>query len=483
MNRIYTIVLPAFLLLIPVRLHSRPVIIEGNAPSYAGSEIPFFRYVNLITYQEEELGRCVADDSGSFSMTVDIDKVTLLFSHLGVYDCHFYAEPGKHYDLKLPAKRDKSAEDRLNPYFEPVPIHLHVRVRSLKTGDTLSQAGEELNFLIRSFNDSFYPYYFKHVVEVNSRGDIRAMDEALSGLKDTFGKYEHPFFRDYILYKEGLLRHLSRQQKTQAVYNNYFRDRPVLYNNPAYMELFNQIFDKYFSFIGDTQTGVRIRKAVNNRREPELLISALLKDDLFNDRAMAEFIVLKGLYDAFYDAGFSRSGIIGILKGIAGSSGHPEHRSIARSIEKDITSLLAGYEAPGFELLDPDSSLWRLADFKNQYIYLNFCNTKSYSCHKDLELLAGLHEKYREKLCIMTVFLDKDFKDMSRFLENKNYDWVFLHYGHDPGIIERYDIRGVPTYYLIGPEQQLLLSPSPSPLENFESCLFKIMNDSGDPGE
>jgi len=43
-----------------------------------------------------------------------------------------------------------------------------------------------------------------------------------------------------------------------------------------------------------------------------------------------------------------------------------------------------------------------------------------------------------------------------------------------------YDIRAFPTYFLIGPDGNLINSPAPGPGENFENNLFKIMRSRGD---
>jgi hypothetical protein len=47
-------------------------------------------------------------------------------------------------------------------------------------------------------------------------------------------------------------------------------------------------------------------------------------------------------------------------------------------------------------------------------------------------------------------------------------------------IIDQYDVRAYPTYYLIGPSGKLQMSPAPSPAEGFESQLFKLMRSKGD---
>jgi hypothetical protein len=69
---------------------------------------------------------------------------------------------------------------------------------------------------------------------------------------------------------------------------------------------------------------------------------------------------------------------------------------------------------------------------------------------------------------------------LRQFLAKNKYDWKFLLYDRQPGVLKDYDIRAYPTYFLIGPDGKLILSPAPSPSENFESRLFEIMKARGD---
>jgi hypothetical protein len=83
-------------------------------------------------------------------------------------------------------------------------------------------------------------------------------------------------------------------------------------------------------------------------------------------------------------------------------------------------------------------------------------------------------------LQIVTILLDNDKNVIKSFLARSNYQWKFLHYGNQATIIKDYDIRAFPTYYLIDPDGNLALSPSPSPSEDFEAHFFKVLRARGD---
>jgi len=116
----------------------------------------------------------------------------------------------------------------------------------------------------------------------------------------------------------------------------------------------------------------------------------------------------------------------------------------------------------------------------NFFIYLNFCTCQSYTCLNEFNVLASLHKGYEGKLRIITVTMDPNDEELARFRLNNDYNWTFLHYDNYPEVLKEYDIRAFPTYFLIGPDGKLILSPAPSPSENFEQRLFEIMRDRGD---
>ncbi|MBQ1652483.1 MAG: hypothetical protein II060_01745, partial [Bacteroidales bacterium] len=53
--------------------------------------------------------------------------------------------------------------------------------------------------------------------------------------------------------------------------------------------------------------------------------------------------------------------------------------------------------------------------------------------------------------------------------------WTFLFAETNDKVLTDYKVKAFPTYYLIDPYGMLVMSPAPSPAENFEKYLFKII--------
>jgi peroxiredoxin len=277
-----------------------------------------------------------------------------------------------------------------------------------------------------------------------------------------------------------MLKLLANRQRVQSLSDEYFNNHPVLYCNTAYADLFNQVFDKYFLFFGRTSQGQKLFNDVNEAASYQALRETLSANNNFSNDTLTELVILKQIHDEYYGSQFSRAGLLKILDTLVVSTRIAEHRRIAGIIRHKITRLQPGFEPPAFELLDTDGNLVRLSDYKGKYVYLNFCTCQSYACLNEFNMLAQLYQRHKDRIAIITISTDPMEEVLRKFLAKNKYDWKFLHYDKQPGILKEYDIRAFPTYFLIGPDGKLIHSPAASPAEYFEQRLFEVMKARGD---
>ncbi len=451
------------------------VIITGRSPGYAGDSITFFRYSNMITFNENEMASCLVSDSGDFECTLTLDEPRLIFSHLGVYNCFMYAEPGMVYKIRLPQKRQKSMADEANQFFEETSVHLSLSVTG-STGDlAVPGKDEELNFLIHAFNDYFYPYYYKFAVNAyTDRVDQKELKDAIENLQTPFKDIRNPFFSDYMDYRIGLLNHYGNQVSAQRITEDFFLEKPVRYQNPAYMELFNEIFNNFFDQFNEKYPKRNLPVILNRDRDYSGLNEILVRDASLRNDSLRELILLKEFYDGFFEQKNIRSSMLQLLDSLQVNTSIELHRNMVRDIMLEITKLLPGYSPPDFALYDHDSTLVHLSDFQGEYIYLSFCNSFSYYCIKEYEYLKILQQRLQGQVKIMTILVDDSFQNMQELMRNNNYPWTFLHFANQPQVLDDYDIQTYPSYFLISPEGKLILSPAPSPAENFEATFRQL---------
>ena len=458
-----------FLLLTPLPVTGQ-VTVTGHDTTYAGKELVFMRYSDWITMTEEITGSCRVDSEGFFSIDFPEENTGLIFTYLGIYRAYFYAEPGHLYNLILPAYLERTTDQRLNPYFQYTDVHL--AMNDLASGD--------LNLLIMEFDAAYDSIYQKHVNDLYGKPDPAAMKDDIDQVELRFAGTGNQFFNNYRHYMYGTLKLLSQQQRAQSLSDEYFNNYPVLYCNPVYGELFNQVFDKYFVFYGRTDEGKQIYDDINRNASYHDLSKTLSRSNNFSNDTLRELVILKELHDEYYSDQFSRRGLLNILDTLIMTTTIEKHKEIGFLIRDKITRLQAGFEPPQFELEDQDGNMVSLSDFKGEYIYLNFCTFQSYTCLNEFNMLAALQQKYGNVIKIVTITTDPESDEFRQYRIKNNYNWIFLHYDKYPEVLKEYDIRAFPTYFLIGPDGKLILSPAPSPSENFESRLIEILRSRGD---
>lgn len=452
-------------------------VIEGTAADYAGVTIELLTYTNQISYTERKLSSAKVSPDGSFSFAIDITEPQLVFAHTGVYMIYMFIEPDTKYNVILPPRSDKQPQEKLNPYFEEKQAHLIIK-ECVKKGVSIPLQ-QELNFYIRSFDDYYGPYMAKYALNVATQREEADRDSTITKIETLFPLNENQFYNSYRTYKIGFLQFMSLKNKSRAISNAYFSNKPILYGNTAYMELFNQVYDKYFVYFGRTSRGRAIYNDINIKKSISGLMKTLDSDNVLKNDTLKELVILKGIHDGFYAADFSREALLIILDSLVAESKVAVHKEIGLQIRSKVTKLLTGYNPPDFKLYDQKEKLKSLSDFKGKYTYIMFCTTQNYACITEFEQVKKLYQKHADKLNVVTILADDNFNESKKFITGKQLPWTFLHYGNTPEVLKEYDVRAFPTYFLISPDGKMAISPAPSPSENFELSFFNELRSKG----
>lgn len=475
----YRLIIFLLLLCIHVISFAGRVIIHGNNAEYKGITLSFCRYANQITDKEVLVASVKVKETGDFELSFETNQTDYIFCHTGVFFLYMFVEPDRDYAIKLPSRIDKKQDDILNPFFKELRVHL--LISGFQSTKVASQElpDKELNSLIQSFDNYFDPYYAKYASNIYEKNDVTKMDTTMREIETTFSGINNTYFQSYYTYRVGLLKFMSTRFKSRNISNNYFLNKPVLYNNPAFMELFNQVYEKYFVYFGRTKEGKVIYNDINVNKSLTRLKGTLSQNEVLTNDTLKEFVILKGLHDGFYEMQFTREALLVVLDSLSITTKIDKHRTIAKDIREKVMRLLPGFSPPPFKMLNQDSVWVSLNDFKGSYVYVMFCTTQNYACLKEYDLLKKLHEKHGELLKIVTISFDETLTDTRMFAKKMKYDWTFLHFGNQPEILKDYDIRTFPTYFLIDREGKLALSPAPSPSENFEVYFFQQLRAKG----
>ncbi len=455
------------------------VVIHGNNAEYKGAILSFYHFTNQISNKEVLIANSKVKENGDFELSFEVNQTDYIFCHTGVFFLYMFIEPNSDYTIILPSRIDKKQDDILNPFFKELRVHLLISAFQSTQLSTQEHPDKELNFLIQQFDNYFDPYYAKYASNIYTKNGVKEMDTTMWKIETTFAGIKKPYFQSYYAYRVGLLKFMSTSFKSRNISDNYFLNKPVLYNNPAFMELFNQVYEKYFVYFGRTKEGKVIYDNINTNKSISKLKSTLAQNQVLANDTLKEFVILKGLHDGFYEMEFSREALLEVLDSLSITTTIEKHKVIARDIREKVTRLIPGFSPPPFKLLNQDSVWVSLNDFKGSYVYVMFCTTQNYACLKEYDLIKKLYEKHGKILKIITISFDETLADTRMFAKKMKYNWTFLHFGNQSEILKDYDIRTFPTYFLIDREGKLAMSPAPSPAENFEIYLFQQLRAKG----
>jgi len=447
-------------------LEALPVRVYGNAQEYKSSTLIFNKYSDRITYLREKVFELNIDEEGNFDTTFDIDEITYVFSEFGVYFAYFYAEPGYEYELVLPPYEEKELADLFNPFFSPQETHLGIK--NMKETD--------LNYLIMDFDYYYFRYLEMNYLDVYAQGIKSDVDTFITELNKRYKIYDNKYFQDYRKYRIAALKNIATQKQLEdvLVFANYSKS-PVLYDNPAYMDLFNNIFYNFFDKILTSKDGGILYAIIHYGHSITRLKKFLnAKYYYLRNTQFQELVILKGLNDAFSNKDLAWLPLLLTLDSLFLSTEYPIHQRIAQNIADNTLSMAKGTIAPPFELTDTSGNTVKLSDCRGNYVYLCFANTQSYTCQTEFLMMKKIYEKYKGLCIFVTILTDEDRKKALDFIYKNQLTWDFLFTEINSSTISTYKVTSFPTCFLIDPVGTLVLSPATLPSENIENYLFKI---------
>jgi len=269
-----------------------------------------------------------------------------------------------------------------------------------------------------------------------------------------------------------------RRSKDDIV-NKLFSNREVLVNNPAYAELFDEVFANPLS--GNQATVITVQGLYTGiyDKSYNTLKRILLTDPKIkgNDR-LADYVLLKGLGDSYYSDTFPKENIVAVVDSFAVLSKNADFRPIAQTLSQKFTKLMSGYFAPDFTLKDYKGNAFSLRE-QNKFVYITFFNPMSYTAQSEFELLKKIRSEFPpDVLQIVTVFVSQSYKDMEQFMsKNPDCTWPVVWYNGDNQLLKDYNIRAYPSYYMTSPDGKLAMNPAPAPTEYFEPKFANLVRD------
>ncbi|MCX6257759.1 MAG: TlpA disulfide reductase family protein [Bacteroidia bacterium] len=442
------------------------VVISGNAPSYRGHLLRLQACNDYLTGIETLLAETSVDEDGNFGFSINLEKVCRLSIKLGIYKGLLFAEPGKNYQLILPPWADKNQAQLLNPYFKPDEIYLGIN----------NKDQNNLNDLLRGFDDHYDSLMSETILAIAYKRTVKhTVDSILAAFDRPYQPVGNSFFLDYRTYRYAYIRLILTIGGNQKIIRDYFLNKPVLYENPAYMDLFNEVYKNAEISQGEVADSTKMTDGKAANKTYNAILASMPGNHSAGNNELKEIVLLKELFNSYYEKNFPPFRLVELLDSTIVQTRNPRIKIIAGNFRDKVTALMVGYDAPLFELLDRDNQHVKLIDLRGKYVYLNFCTFSNLPCLEEFGLLNKLNHDHSDQIEIVTVICEGDYKNFTSELLKKDYNWTFLFYGNNQDIMKQYQVLTFPTYYLIDPYGKLVLVPAPSPREDFETHFYNVL--------
>lgn len=409
--------------------------------------IRLLTYNDMLTYEQTLAFETNADEQGNFVIETDIDKIVMVQLAVNLERVDFLIKPEAIYNIEIIIPEQKKNVS----YFE--------------------KESPELKIIDINDDDLFYQYYVSDMIvddfllnnfnQLYKSRKISLLDSLDVEIERNLGKIKSDFVKDNIRYRKAAIQMIVNNDNAKKVVNQYYNKQNVLYSNPAYMDLFQEIFTNYFASRSFNQLELEQMLYADYDK----FMSYLKGKDVFlaENPNLAEIIVAYNLKGMFYELAEDRMAILEKLKSIGQNSNNQKNKEIVDDILKQINRLSFNSDAPDFSLKDKNGKIVKLSDYKDNMLLLQFVNEVSTMTDYQFELLKDFSNQWQDTIQVVTIATKECFDDFNRLFENKNYKWTLLNLDNEILLLEKYQIRLFPDYVIIGKNGKIGMSPAPSP--------------------
>jgi peroxiredoxin len=441
---------------------SQNVVIKGIAKTYEDKEITVWTNNDYISNTQKQLTYSAIDTDGSFLLEFRAKEIQYITLKIEKNIASMYVEPNGQYDVIF-MQADSTTYQ--NPNLEH-SVKLSIKLKS-KT---------EMNSLTMDYDQRFDNFLSVDYLSFVSRTPQSKIDSFKLATQNYYSTVNNNYFKAYITYTIAALEEKTKMSE-KKLFANYIDNKPVLYNHPEYMDFFNAFYKQKVQNFAISKQGDPLLFQINDRGSFAGAMDVLQRDVSLQNDTVRELVLIKGLYESYYDNSFKRGSILAMLKQITEESKITEHQRIAQNCLNSFSKLKKGNPAPFFELPDKVGRTHSIDELRDKkYIYVMLFDKNCTSCLQQMKVIPSLKKTYGERITFISISTDKTTAELKNFCtKNPKYDWLFLYDNTNGQLKNNYEIKSLPAYFLISPEGKFVQVPADSPEEDIDRAFFDIV--------
>ena len=431
MRTIRNILISFFLLLPLLGLSGNAVTVTGRV-NKADALVRLMVYDDLLNMHEVSIAETKSDEQGFFILEGQVEQTLPAAIYVGLETIDFVVVPGATYELAITVP---DVDPTLSYFERPQPTMQVKRASDKGVYRQVIISGMIIDDYVLEYFDQLY-----------HRKQYRYLDSIRATIDDELNITD-PYVLQNNTYKIASVQMAVDADGGKKVIRQYYDGQPVLYHCPAYMDLFKDLF-KHYEITDEFKS-----------RNPRL----------------AELIALYQLRSEYYsELPHLRNGIRKKIQAVKDKSKYEETKQVVTHMLNRFDRFASGSPAVDFELVSIDGNTIKLSDFRDKVIVLQFVEGTSRTVEHQFEVLADLHRQWQDKVQLITVTTKDQLENHRRRFEEKHYDWPLLNLGNDILLLEQYEVRTFPEYFIINKGTVIGMAPAPSPDQTLDEYVRGI---------
>jgi peroxiredoxin len=176
----------------------------------------------------------------------------------------------------------------------------------------------------------------------------------------------------------------------------------------------------------------------------------------------------------YYNPDYNKPAVLECIKQASVFALLPKNRNIALLVYERLTRFYKGNPTPDFELPDITNQQNRLSKFKGKVVILSFGASWSSDYFSELLVLEKYSKNFGKKVLILNILIDTPNTVLiNKHEQNKN--WKLLLAENHNEILDLYNVKSVPQFFIISKGGWFIEAPSEPPskwsVEKFEAFL------------
>ena len=458
----YILIIALFLSL---NLFSQNVSIKGavrqsaNSDKQSTSLVRLLTYNDMLTCEQTTIYETYTDDNGNFVIETNIDDIVMAQIAVDLERVDILLRPDSDYEIEIiiPEQNDDVS------YFE----------RQSPTLKMIKENDDDLYYQYSMSNMIIDDFVLNNFNKLYRGRQISLLDSLDVNIDKELGNISSDFVRDNLQYRKAAIQ-MMVNNNVKKVIENYYNKKEILYSNPAYMNLFQEIFTNYLASRQFNPSEIRNLLYADY----DSFLKYVKEKDVFlsDNEDLSELIVAWNLKRMYYEMPDEKNKILNYLDYIVKHTKSAENRKLVVDILTQIKRLSFGSDAYDFSLKDKDGRTVTLSDFKDNLVLMQFVDHKSNMTDYQFEMLDNLSRQWQDTIQIVTIANREYFEEYKQMFEDKGYEWTLLNLEDDILLLEKYQIRIFPDYVILGKDNKIGMSPAPSPDQYLDFHVRRIYN-------